>query len=468
MKSGVVVIALYDGLSATRDFLLAAHIPIVRYVSVEIDPVARRMADWRYQVGFADTQPPNDRFLGDDVNALATKWGRDMLRCRWGRGEGVLVVGGIPCTSLSTANTNHKGAGRLAAGTATGDGVRAFAAVLDALPEAKWLAECTPSNLEDSIFDHYLGCATRLNAAYWTPQCRRRDLRAGEKIDLPETRGISPAELTLGDVVDFGYKPKKYYPAVVWPGRCENILLYPRRVGVLTTPACVRAMLGVAAGERTKSQMSGRGSDVSGGVGQSPAVLSGGKRTRGKSSVPLAECPLPLDGRVVRAYGGMAQSEALPSASGMGKPSVVAVNPNLEFGGKQSAGIASQSAQAYALSSGKARYRGRGNYSALEVENERALRECVSALPPEIKTDMVKYLRKAGLWQGWTLARVLTLPEAARLFGYREKTIIGAPLSSSAIFRLLGQSFPPAMMGYALDYALGTEKAAVRPLFPGR
>ena len=94
-------------IGATRDFLHELRVPVVRYVSVEIDPAARRMADWRYLAGFADTQPPNDRFLGHDVNNLH----KGHLRWLWGKGEGVLVVGGIPCTSLSTANAAHKGAG---------------------------------------------------------------------------------------------------------------------------------------------------------------------------------------------------------------------------------------------------------------------------------------------------------------------------------------------------------------------
>ena len=496
MKSGIVVISLYDGLSATRDFLLKLRVPIVRYVPVEIDPVARRMADWRYEVGFSTVpQPPNDRILGNDVNALT----KAQLRRHWGKGEGVLVVGGIPCTSLSTANSTNTGADRLAVGTATGDGVRAFAAVLDALPAAKWLSECTPSNMEDSIFDRYLGAATRLNAAYWTKQCRRRDIRACENIDSPEARGIAPSPEVLGDVVDFRYEPKRHYAAVVWPGRCENPLLYPRRAGVLPTPSCVRAMLGIAAGTRNQRHMTSRGGDAVDLAGQSPSVLSGGKNHKGKSSVPvcqlpgmhnisdvkaqssaivaktdirsaggLIESPLMPEGRVARAYSLDGQSESLPSSSGLGKPSLVAVNPNLEFGGKQSALVPSQGGQSYAVSSGNGRYRGRGNYSAVEVRNEKQLRACVRALAPELKKDMVAKLKKARLWQGWTLARTLNLQEATRLFGYREFTVCGGPLSDSATFRLLGQSFPPGMMAYAARYALGMEQAAAVPLFSRR
>ena len=145
--------------------------------------------------------------------------------------------------------------------------------------------------------------------------------------------------------------------------------------------------------------MTSRGGDAVDLAGQSPSVLSGGKNFKGKSSVPLAEMPLMPEGRVARAYSLVGQSESLPSASGLGKPSLVAVNPNLEFGGKQSALVPSQGGQSYAVSSGNGRYRGRGNYSAVEVRNEKALRACVRALAPEIKKDMVAKLRKAGLWQ---------------------------------------------------------------------
>ena len=69
---------------------------------------------------------------------------------------------------------------------------------------------------------------------------------------------------------------------------------------------------------------------------------------------------------------------------------------------------------------------------------------------------------------GWTLARTLNLQEATRLFGYREFTICCGPLSDSATFRLLGQSFPPGMMAYAARFALGMEKAAAMPLFSRR
>ena len=306
------LVSLFDGCAGAMDSALAAGLRPAAHVAVEIDPVARKLADWRAQKnGWLAARRP--------VNDVREATAKNLLE---GMPPGeILLVGGVPCQTRSRANTAFRGAGRVAENTESGL-VHEFARVLAELRaagrEVKFVVENVPSAAAaDAEFNRILGVSPILvNAAAFGAQHRQRLFWSNCLIRPRDKPTAEWSAKTFRDIAEENPDVKKWYDFIPYPAKYPKPFC-PARVGILTTPRIIkglrakggfsqgakhpahdrvlsadgkiRSILATKGGRQSgvvSSPVSGR---VNSGNRKTPPILNGRVRTEGAISVGQKE-----------------------------------------------------------------------------------------------------------------------------------------------------------------------------------
>ena len=233
----MILVSLFDGAGGAYDSALAAGLRPSAHVAVEINPVARKFADWRAQKkGWLPARRP--------VNDVREATAKNLLK---GLPDGkVLVCAGVPCNSRSMANTTRRGAERTAEHTESGL-VREFARVLAELQatgrEIKFVVENVPSAVEaDAEFNRILGVEPiEVNAAAFGAQHRRRLFWANFGITPRDKPTVQWSSKTFRDVAETNPKVKNWYNYIPFEATYPRPFA-PARVGVLATDKIIEQL----------------------------------------------------------------------------------------------------------------------------------------------------------------------------------------------------------------------------------
>ena len=244
------LVSLFDGCAGAMDSALAAGLRPAAHVAVEIDPVARKLADWRAQKnGWLEARRP--------VNDVREATAKNLLE---GMPPGeILLIAGVPCQTRSRANTAFRGAGRVAENTESGL-VHEFARVLAELRaagrEVKFVVENVPSAAAaDAEFNRILGVSPILvNAAAFGAQHRQRLFWSNCLIRPRDKPTAEWSAKTFRDIAEENPVVKKWYDFIPYPAKNPKPFC-PARVGVLATEKIieeVRAGHGIPALPQTQ------------------------------------------------------------------------------------------------------------------------------------------------------------------------------------------------------------------------
>ncbi|MGI9251340.1 MAG: hypothetical protein ACR2PR_09090 [Pseudohongiellaceae bacterium] len=252
------VISLCDGIALARDSLRLAGVSFDRYIGVEIDPQARKIADYR---DANDRMPPIIRWQHSGNPDCAKN--KDFVDCHdirefrgydipqeWLAGGKVLIIAGIPCTERSLANKNFTGKGRVAEGTDSGL-IREFARIMSEVwkhlkcsaadVRLEWILENVPSaKAANDYYNTLLRTEpVEINAAWFGAQHRRRLFWSSWQITPPP-----PSEWSgevFADIADDN-PPGIRRDYVLWESDRRKVGK-PHRVGVLPTPSVLRQII---------------------------------------------------------------------------------------------------------------------------------------------------------------------------------------------------------------------------------
>ena len=210
------------------DALRLAEITASKYWSIELDPRARAMADWRFErFGFGALVRPCDDIRRFDISMLG--------------GEiPDLVVAGIPCQSLSMANSTRRGAKRLdgESGLIFDFVARVWLPILRANPNAKLLVENVPSAKSAVIeFSCALGLApVCLYGGHFCAQDRVRLFYANFPIDPRPAVICADTFASIAQAADDPEVVKMpRYPVIINPKKDKIETDRSNRIGVIPT-----------------------------------------------------------------------------------------------------------------------------------------------------------------------------------------------------------------------------------------
>ena len=226
------------------DSAQAAGLRPSSHTAIEINEVARDFADWRAwkREWIMPRRPCNDVREATAKNILK------------GMPPGqIVVVGGIPCTSRSVANTAAgRGAERTAEGTESGL-VREFARVLAELRasgrDVKFVAENFPSAAEaDKVFNDFLGVEpVVVNAAAFGAQSRRRLFWANFGIVPREQPTAKWSRATFRDIAEENPIVRTRYTFIHCPSPRPKPFA-PARVGILLNDRILKTLRATGGG----------------------------------------------------------------------------------------------------------------------------------------------------------------------------------------------------------------------------
>ena len=262
-----IVISLCDGIGLARDSLAVAAVRYDRYIAVEIDETARKIADWR---GDQIPSAPVAERPYDDIRAFPSEAAAILAR-----GKRVLFIAGIPCTERSLANKKYSGAGRVGKETDSGlirDFCRILTAARTTAKRVDFIVENVPSAAAaNDFYSKALSVApVEINAADFGAQHRNRLFWASWYIAPPKE--WSP--LAFASIAEHNPADANYYDFIIYPSAREREGK-PHRLGVLATRGVLKQI--------AKNQTKGGGQIVGGleSCGEaSAAVINPNKKTR--------------------------------------------------------------------------------------------------------------------------------------------------------------------------------------------
>ena len=242
------VLSVCGGIEMLADALRIAGITPTRYWSIEIDARAREMTHWRFdKFGYGENggiRRPCDDLCDFEVSMLG--------------GEiPDLVVAGIPCQSMSMANSSRRGAARLdgESGLIFDFVRRVWNPILALNPHAKMLVENVPSAF-DAVYSFaraLMVAPVLLRGAHFSAQDRDRLFYANFPI------APRPTDLCRDTFLDIAQPPDcaevmamKRYDVIANPSFRFRDDFSSRRIGVIPT---ARTLAIIAAAQNADGKM---------------------------------------------------------------------------------------------------------------------------------------------------------------------------------------------------------------------
>ena len=409
-----IVLSVCGGIEMLAEALRLAGIRPLRYYSIEIDRQAREMANWRFEkFGFGEIRRPCDDLRDFDLSMLGGEI-PDM------------VVAGIPCTSLSLANSRRRGVARLdgASGLIFDFVEKIWKPILAANPAAAVLVENVPSAKEaiDSFARALRLAPVILRGKHFCAQDRDRLFYASFPI------APRPAKICRDLFVDImqpadcaEVRARKLYDVIVAPARDSD---GARRAGVIPT---ARTLGIIAAAQKGDDKIDDRPL-----MSASNTVSDGGK-TKTMMASAFKVAGLTMATRPDASIHQRVWTDKSPARmAGSGGRIGVLISERIDlavFSGKSPARMSGMG----------------GRKGAIQIDGA-----------PRKQRDFVLHDGRRvrlprAVWVIPKCARLPTETETERLFGLRDGATAQPGASRSLRIRLLGNGFIAPVVAHALS-----------------